>query len=97
MKAIKAVIDPVEDLLRGLEDAKAMYELGQEAGDAATIGEADLMLAELEKRGETVELQSLLDGPNDAQQLLFHDTGRGGRDRGAGLDGNAPAHVSLLL
>ncbi len=65
MKIIKATIEPVEAMLRGIEDVRAMYELGEEAGDQDTIEEADRALAELERRGEKVELQALLDGKND--------------------------------
>ncbi len=65
MKVIKAAIEPVEGMLRGVEDVRAMYQLGEEAGDQDTIEEADRMLAELERRGEKVELQALLDGKND--------------------------------
>ena len=34
MKSIKAMLDPVEELLRGVDDVKAMFELAEEAGDA---------------------------------------------------------------
>src|SRR5690349_9405894 len=81
MKAIKAAVEPVEELLRGLDDVKALYELGEEAGDADTIAEADRTLAELEKRGEKVELQSLLDGPNDPRNCFFTiQAGAGGTE-----------------
>lgn len=81
LKTIKAAIDPVEDILRGLGDVKALYELGTEASDQASLEEADALLAELEKRGEQVELQSLLDGPNDARNCYFTiQAGAGGTE-----------------
>ncbi len=81
MKAIKAAIDPVEEILRGLGDVKALYDLGTEAGDADSIAEADTMLVELEQRGEKVELQALLDGPNDARNCYFTiQAGAGGTE-----------------
>jgi peptide chain release factor 2 len=81
MKALKAMSEPVEELLRGIDDVRAMYQLGEEAGDADTLGEADRMLAELERRGEKVELQSLLDGPNDARNCFFTiQAGAGGTE-----------------
>jgi peptide chain release factor 2 len=80
-KSIKAMLDPVEELLRGIGDVKAMYELGEEAGDADTIAEADRMLADLEKKGEKVEIQSLLDGENDARNAFFSiQSGAGGTE-----------------
>jgi peptide chain release factor 2 len=81
MKAIKAATEPVEALLRGLDDVKALYELGEEAGDADSIAEADRQLAELERRGEQVELQALLDGPNDPKDCFFSiQSGQGGTE-----------------
>jgi peptide chain release factor 2 len=81
LKAIKATIDPVEEMLRGLDDAKALYELGQEAGDADSIAESGKQLAELEKRGEKIELQALLDGPNDIRNCFFTiQAGAGGTE-----------------
>ncbi len=65
LKIIKAAIEPVEAMLRAIEDVRAMYQLGEEVGDQETIEEADRVLAELETRGEKVELQALLDGKND--------------------------------
>src|SRR3954451_21495103 len=81
MKAIKAATEPVEALLRGLDDVKALYELGEEAGDADSIAEADRALTELEKRYKQVELQSLLDGPNDPKNCFFSiQSGQGGTE-----------------
>jgi peptide chain release factor 2 len=65
VKVLKAMIDPVEEMLRGIDDVRALYELAEEAGDQAALEEADRMLADLERRGERVELQALLDGKND--------------------------------
>jgi len=64
-KALKAMTEPVEDLLRRLDDVRALYELAVEAKDQESLEEADRMLAALEKRNEAVELQALLDGKND--------------------------------
>ncbi len=81
MKIIKAAVDPVEAMLRGIDDVRAMYQLGEEAGDADTIEEADRALAELEARGEKVELQALLDGKNDALNAFVQiHAGAGGTE-----------------
>jgi peptide chain release factor 2 len=81
LKTIKVAIDPVLDLLTAVEDVRAMYELGEEAGDAATLAEADAALTQLEKRGERVELQSLLAGPNDPRNAYFTiQAGAGGTE-----------------
>jgi peptide chain release factor 2 len=65
VKVLKAQIEPVEAVLRELGDVRALFELGQEAGDQESLEEADRQLAKLEKRAERVELQALLDGKND--------------------------------
>jgi len=81
MKRLKAVVDPVENVLRGIDDTKALYELAQEAGDAESMDEADRMLADLEKAGAKVELQTLLDGPNDPRNAFFTiQAGAGGTE-----------------
>jgi peptide chain release factor 2 len=81
LKQIKAASEPVEDLLRQIDDVRAMYELGSEAGDQETIDEADRTLVELEKRYKQVELQSLLDGPNDPKNCFFSiQSGQGGTE-----------------
>jgi peptide chain release factor 2 len=65
IKVLKAQIEPVEKILRDIEDVRALYELGSEANDPESLAEADKQLAAVEKRGERIELQSLLDGEND--------------------------------
>src|SRR5687767_638795 len=81
MKVLKAVIEPVESMLRGIDDVRAMYQLADEAGDADTMNEADRMLADLERRGEAIELQALLDGPNDPRNAYFTiQAGAGGTE-----------------
>ena len=81
MKLLKAVTEPVESMLRAIDDVRAMYQLGEEAGDAETVAEADRTLSELEKRGEQVELQALLDGPNDPRNCYFTiQAGAGGTE-----------------
>jgi peptide chain release factor 2 len=81
MKVLKAVIEPIESMLRDIDDVKALYELGEEAGDEASLAEADQLLAKLEKRGEKVELQALLDDPNDPRNCFFTiQAGAGGTE-----------------
>ncbi|HYO08041.1 MAG TPA: peptide chain release factor 2 [Tepidisphaeraceae bacterium] len=81
MKQIKAAVEPVEELLRAVDDIRAMYQLGAEAGDEETVAEADRALADLEKRYASVELQTLLDGPNDSKDCFFSiQSGQGGTE-----------------
>ncbi|HYE19336.1 MAG TPA: peptide chain release factor 2 [Tepidisphaeraceae bacterium] len=81
LKGLKAVTEPVEAVLGGLADARAMYELGQEAGDAESIEEAGRMLADVEAKAAKVELQTLLDGKNDHRNAFVTiQAGAGGTE-----------------
>jgi peptide chain release factor 2 len=65
VKAIRAQVDPVAEVLAGLEEARVALELAKEAGDAELLAEADETLFSLQGKMEKVELQSLLSGPHD--------------------------------
>jgi len=81
VKKLKALIDPLVSMLNDIADVKALFELGQEAGDSATIEEADKTLADLERRAGRVELQSLLDGKNDSKNCFVQiHAGAGGTE-----------------
>ena len=80
-KTLKAVVEPVEGILRAIGDVRALQELGAEAGDAASLTEADEQLTQLEKKAERVELQSLLNGKNDPLNCFFTiQAGAGGTE-----------------
>ncbi len=81
VKTLKAAIEPVEEMLRGVEDVRALYQLAKEAGDDASMQEADQTLDQLEKKAEKVELQSLLDGKNDPRNCFVQiHAGAGGTE-----------------
>jgi peptide chain release factor 2 len=65
VKLLKAVIEPVEETNRAIEDVRTLYDLGKEAGDEDSLAEADQMLSAVEAQFEKLELQSLLDGKAD--------------------------------
>ncbi len=71
VKVLKAVIEPVTEMLRGIDDVRALYEFGAEAGDQESMDEADRALADLERRGEKVELVALLSDKNDSRNCFF--------------------------
>src|SRR3954469_12669033 len=81
MKLIKAATEPIQQVLREIDDVRALYQLGSEAGDPASLEEADQQLAKLEHRSGQLELQSLLDGPNDPKNCFFSiQAGQGGTE-----------------
>ena len=80
-KILKAIIEPISAMLRGIGDAQALYELATEAGDQESLAEADQMLADLEKKGEQIELRSLLSEKNDPRDCFFQiHAGAGGTE-----------------
>jgi peptide chain release factor 2 len=81
LKLLKSQIDPLEAILKGIDDARALYELAEEAGDADSLAEADKMLSDLETKGERLELQALLGGKNDPLNAFFQiHAGAGGTE-----------------
>jgi peptide chain release factor 2 len=81
LKLLKAQTTPLEGILRQIEDVRALYELAEEAGDADSMAEADKMLADLEGKGERLELQALLGGKNDPLNCFFQiHAGAGGTE-----------------
>ena len=81
LKVLKAQIVPLEAILKAIDDVRALYELAEEAGDADSLAEADKMLADLETKGERLELQALLGGKNDPLNCFFQiHAGAGGTE-----------------
>jgi peptide chain release factor 2 len=81
LKLLKSQIDPLESILKQIDDVRALYELGEEAGDADSLAEADKMLSDLETKGERLELQALLGGKNDPLNCFFQiHAGAGGTE-----------------
>jgi peptide chain release factor 2 len=79
MKRVKAATEPVQEMVDGLGDVRAMVELADEADDTDARGEAITMLSALMKRGDAVELQALLSDKNDPRNaFLSIQAGAGG-------------------
>jgi peptide chain release factor 2 len=81
LKSLKAMIEPIEKAIADLDDARALYELGHEVDDQASLNEADQQLAKLERQTERIELQTLLDGKNDPLNCFITiQSGAGGTE-----------------
>src|SRR3954468_6694570 len=81
LKSLKAQTEPIEKILREIDDVKALYELGAEAGHEPSIEEAEKQLATIEKPSASLEIQSLLNGPNDPRNAFFSiQSGQGGTE-----------------
>ena len=80
-KRLKAIVDPFEALERELGDAQALLELGEEAGDAATVAEAGEALVAFDRALARFELTALLSGPHDANNAYVSiHSGAGGTE-----------------
>ena len=64
-KTLKAQVDPLEQAIADLEEARTALDLAREAGDDELLVEADECLFALQSHMEKVEMQSLLSGPHD--------------------------------
>jgi peptide chain release factor 2 len=81
VKSLKAQIEPVQALLKRLEDAEVMLELGQGEEDAGMMNELDAELLDLERETERVELLTLLSGKDDDRNCFFSvQAGAGGTE-----------------
>jgi peptide chain release factor 2 len=81
LKNLKALIDPVEAVLRRVDDLAVLYELGRTENDAATLAEADQERLSLAEEVDRVSLMALLSGANDARDCYFSiQAGAGGTE-----------------
>ncbi len=71
LKVIKAMIDPIEDLVKEHADASVGLELAREANDRDLLEEVDATLHTLVAKMERIELQSLLSDRHDHRACFF--------------------------
>ncbi|KAA0211195.1 peptide chain release factor 2 [bacterium] len=81
VKKLRAVVLPFEKLLKRIDDARALLELAEEAGDESSFGDAEKELRSIEVDYEKLEVQSLLNEPgDDSNCFLTVQAGAGGND-----------------
>lgn len=81
MKMLKAMTDPVQSVIKRVDDAQVLLELAQAEKDADLLGEIDNELVSLDKQIERVELMTLLSGKNDGFDCFFSvQAGAGGTE-----------------
>ncbi|MHB8971113.1 MAG: peptide chain release factor 2 [Pirellulaceae bacterium] len=76
LKALKAIVAPLEEALRGTEDLDALIELAKD--DAALEPEVSQEVKRLESLIDNLELKSLLSGPNDDEGAILTINARDG-------------------
>jgi len=81
LKGLKAIVEPVAQIGRMLDDARVLAELAAEENDAAAAGQVAQDLVEAEKRLDRLEFMSLLARPDDPKNcyLSIH-AGAGGTE-----------------
>ena len=81
LKKLKAVTEPVQDVLRQCDDCEALLELTAEAEDAELDAELDQQLQHFGEALDHVETFALLSRPDDPRDCYFNiQAGTGGAD-----------------
>ncbi len=81
LSALKAVIDPVEEMDREVKDVQELFELAASESDQEELRQLEDDLNSLLKRCEQVELAGLLSGPEDSKNcFLSIHAGAGGTE-----------------
>ena len=80
LSALKAIVEPVEEVSREVHDLAELFNLAVES-DPDELGQLEDDLATLAKRCEQIELTGLLSGPNDTKNCFFSiHAGAGGTE-----------------
>ncbi len=79
LKALRAQVEPVQDLVKRCDEAPLLVELAEEQGDEASRREVEAEIETIAARTDKVELLTLLSGKNDALPCFFSiQAGAGG-------------------
>jgi len=81
LKALRARVEPVQELLKRVDDAQVLVELAEDHADPDARTELERELEQLARATDHVELLTLLSGENDARNCFFSiQAGAGGVD-----------------
>jgi peptide chain release factor 2 len=81
LKQLRASVEPLQDVLRRVDDAGVLLELANESKDADAQAELQRELETIAAKTDRVELQTLLSGKNDHLPCFFSiQAGAGGVD-----------------
>ncbi|MFP6751510.1 MAG: peptide chain release factor 2 [Pirellulaceae bacterium] len=90
LKSLKAIVDPLVEVLQFSEDLEALLEMAEE--DASILEDVHAELERLEKIVTELELKSLLNGPHDGTGAILTVHARDG-----GTDANDWAEMLLRM
>jgi len=71
LSAMKAVVEPAEELQREVKDLVELYELAAEEDDEEELAQLEVDVKLLDRRCGQVELQGLLSRPEDMKNCFF--------------------------
>lgn len=71
LSALKAIVEPAQELQRDVKDLAELYELAIEENDAGELAQLERDAKVLETRCERMELQGLLSRPEDMRNCFF--------------------------
>jgi len=81
LRALKSVIEPVEEMQREVEDLHELFELAAAESDREELRQLEDDLNALVKRCEQIELAGLLSRPEDMKNCFFSiHAGAGGTE-----------------
>ena len=81
LKQIKAIVAPIRDLVRRIDDVSVLFELADEADSASDLDDAAAQAATIEADLDRLELKALLSGEHDASGCYFSiHAGAGGTE-----------------
>lgn len=81
LSAVKAVIEPVEEVSRGGRDLVELFELAAQENDAGTLNSLEEDLAEVSRQCDKIEIAGMLSGPDDMKGCFFSiHAGAGGTE-----------------
>jgi len=81
LKRVKAIIEPVRTAQQGVDDARLLWEMADEADDDASREEVDQQIEPLTKKLDRLEVMSMLSGKYDSRNCyLTIQSGAGGTE-----------------
>ncbi len=95
--SLESVVAALDRIRTGLDDAHDLYELAATEDDPETIADIDEELAGIQSNVERLEFQRMFSGEVDRHNaFVCRYSSRLGRNRSAGLGGDAFENVSTL-
>ncbi len=81
LSAVKSIIEPVEEVGKGVGDLAELFELASEEGDGDVLASVEADMGDLAGRCDKIEISGMLSGPDDMRGCFFSiHAGAGGTE-----------------